>query len=369
MIPRARLDIAPGGIAFAAAQCILPGSYDSARQRVESAWPRGAHNLATLSVRTGFDLVLQALALPAGSEVLLTAVTIPDMARIVRAHNLVPVPVDIDADTLIPPAGALERAISPRSRVLVLAHLFGAWSDFSAAIEIAQRHGLLVIEDVAQSAGACRFAGDEASDVRMFSFGPIKTDTALGGAIISFRDPALAERVRAIEYAYPTQSRLHYAKRVARFAVLRSIATRPGMTLFARTCAIAGRSYDDVIAKAAKGFPGDEFLRQIRRRPGRALLAMLAHRLEHPATARLRQRAATGRAFARMLAPHVRVPGTATRRHTYWLFPVLARDPDALVIALRAAGYDATRGATSISVVEATAEQTDLRPPNALASG
>jgi perosamine synthetase len=365
MIPRARLDIGFRQLALAATHSLLPGNADVVRARIESAWPRDAHNLACLSVRTGFDLLLQVLALPRGTEVLLSAVTIPDMARIVRAHGLVPVPVDIDGDTLVPTAAALERAVSPRSRVLVLAHLFGAWSDFSDTIARAHRHGLLVIEDIAQSAGACRYAGHAESDVRMFSFGPIKTDTALGGAIISFTDASLAARARAAESTYPVQRRSHYAVRVVRFAVLRAIATRAGMTLFQRACALAGQSYDDVIAKAARGFPGDELIRQLRRRPGGPLLAMLAHRLTHPATARVRRRAATGRAFLGTLGPHVRVPGLSTQRHTFWLFPVIARDPDAAIRALRAAGFDATRGATSIAVVDAPPERPELHADNA----
>ena len=50
-----------------------------------------------LSVRTGWDLLLTALALPAGSEVVTSAVTIPDMVRIIEHHGLTPVPVDVDA--------------------------------------------------------------------------------------------------------------------------------------------------------------------------------------------------------------------------------------------------------------------------------
>ena len=49
---------------------------------------------------TGFDLLLQTLKLPAGSEILCSAITIPDMIYLVRHHGLVPVPVDLDVATL-----------------------------------------------------------------------------------------------------------------------------------------------------------------------------------------------------------------------------------------------------------------------------
>ncbi|HCK72012.1 MAG TPA: aminotransferase DegT, partial [Planctomycetaceae bacterium] len=49
-----------------------------------------------LSVRTGFDLLFQALNLPAGSEVLVSALTIDGMLRVIEEHDLVAVPVDLD---------------------------------------------------------------------------------------------------------------------------------------------------------------------------------------------------------------------------------------------------------------------------------
>ena len=51
--------------------------------------------LLTVSVRTAFDAILYVLNLPIGSEVVMTAVNIPDMVKMIRAHGLIPVPVDI----------------------------------------------------------------------------------------------------------------------------------------------------------------------------------------------------------------------------------------------------------------------------------
>ena len=63
--------------------------------------------LVCLSVRSGFDLLLQALALPAGSEILVSAVTHPDMVNIIERHDLRAVPVDLDLATLAPRAEAI----------------------------------------------------------------------------------------------------------------------------------------------------------------------------------------------------------------------------------------------------------------------
>lgn len=64
-----------------------------------------------LSVRTAFDLYLKALELPRGSLVVCSALTIPDMVTIFEEHGLVPVPVDLDPDTLAPEPGALESEV------------------------------------------------------------------------------------------------------------------------------------------------------------------------------------------------------------------------------------------------------------------
>ncbi|CAM9585611.1 unnamed protein product, partial [Hapterophycus canaliculatus] len=79
-----------------------------------------------LSVRTAFDLYLKALKLPRGSLVICSALTIPDMVTIFEEHGLVPVPVDLDPQTLAPEPGALEAGQQQRVRAIYVAHVFGA---------------------------------------------------------------------------------------------------------------------------------------------------------------------------------------------------------------------------------------------------
>ena len=92
---------------------------------MEAAWDARA-SLACLSVRSGFDALLGALALPRGSEVLMSAVNIADMARIIEAHGLTPVPVDLDMQTLTVSMASLARAATPCTRAVLVAHLFGS---------------------------------------------------------------------------------------------------------------------------------------------------------------------------------------------------------------------------------------------------
>src|SRR5918995_705417 len=97
--------------------------------------------LVCFSVRSGWDLWLAAQGLRAGDEVLVSAVTHPDMVRIIRGHGLRAVPVDIDPRTLAPLPLALEAALTPRTRVVLVAHLFGGRMDLDVVARFAREHG------------------------------------------------------------------------------------------------------------------------------------------------------------------------------------------------------------------------------------
>ena len=118
---RKRLDIGWWDLAVGMARCSLPGNRTSPRAKVEQLWPVD-DTVARLSVRSGFDLLLGALDLPRGSEILFSAVTVADMVRIARHHGLTPIPVDLDPATMAPTAKTLHRAMGPGARAVVVAH-------------------------------------------------------------------------------------------------------------------------------------------------------------------------------------------------------------------------------------------------------
>jgi dTDP-4-amino-4,6-dideoxygalactose transaminase len=352
--PRHRVDVTLAQLSRAAAAVVLARRTDRER-RVLAAWAGGHEGLVCLSVRTGLDLLLDALDLPAGDEIALSAITHPDMARVVEAHGLRPVPVDVDPTTLAPTVESLRRAIGPRTRVLVVAHLFGS------RVELAPlaREGVLLVEDCAQSFRGPRTAGDPRADVSLFSFGSIKTATALGGALVRVHDPVLRERMRARNGTLPVQSRLAYGRRVLRFATLHALA-RP--RIYALVAAVLGDRLDPTINGAVRGFPAGELLTRIRRQPSAPLLALLEHRLRTFDDARLQRRAALGDAAAEALASEV---GRRALDRTHWVFPVLASDPSRLVARLRRRGFDASTRTTSITVIPAPAERPELEPVQA----
>ena len=140
-----------------------------------------------------------------------------------KSHDLTPVPVDLDMSTLEVKEESLARGLTRRTRAILVAHLFGSRMNLETVFELATRKGLPAWEDCAQAYIGSRFNGDLLCDVRMFSFGPIKIETALGGAILQFKNPALCERLRSRMASYEVQTRAQYFRRVCKFIVVKMI--------------------------------------------------------------------------------------------------------------------------------------------------
>lgn len=357
MYARHRLDLSVADIAFGLLACARPGRREGIEPEILRLCSLGDDGLVCFSVRSGWDLWLAALGLRLGDEVLVSAVTHPDMVRIIRGHGLRTVPVDIEPETLSPRPEALQAALTARTRVVLVAHLFGGRMDLEPVARFAREHGLLLVEDCAQALQGPDSMGHPAADVSMYSFGTLKTSTALGGAILRVRDREVLWRMRRIRADYPVQRGREYAGKLVKVLSLVAVS-RPGpYGLLVRACARLGSDLDVLLNGVVRAFPPREpvevLFRRIRRRPSASLLALLARRLRTFDGARLARRAAAGERVARGLRPAVEHPGWRSSRRTHWLFPVVVPDPEAVVQELRLHGLDASRATSSIAVVEA----------------
>ncbi|GIS60275.1 MAG: hypothetical protein CM1200mP2_25000 [Planctomycetaceae bacterium] len=121
MWPRKRLDIGWLDMASLRAAFVFRWNRRRATANVLDAWPADGQTLPTMSVRSGLHLILGQLDWPRGSEILMSAMTIPDMARIVRHHGFVPVPVDLDLNTAAPHSNPSKRPrlLSPEASYLL----------------------------------------------------------------------------------------------------------------------------------------------------------------------------------------------------------------------------------------------------------
>jgi perosamine synthetase len=359
--PRHRLDIRLRDFAYALLAAAWARGPERLSARVEAGWAPGGQALACRSVRSGFHLLLDSLALPARSEVLVSAVTHPDMVRILEAHGLVAVPVDLDVATLAPRLELAERLVTPRTAAILVAHLFGGRVAMGPVAAFARRHRLLLWEDCAQAFTGAR-GGDSNADVSMYSFGALKTCTALGGALIGVKDSSLLARMRAAHFRWPVQARSDYVSSVLKFMVF-TLVTRPlPYGVLAALHRALGRDFDCTINSSVKAFRPGRLVPQLEVRPSAPLLATLSYRLRTFDDARLRRRAAAGEWLNAHLPGNLTLAGDRMEARSHWLFPVISRTPDQLILACRRAGVDAARGASSVTVVPAPGDRQESDP-------
>jgi dTDP-4-amino-4,6-dideoxygalactose transaminase len=152
---------------------------------------------------------LETADLQPGDEVLVGAYNFYVIVRLVIQKSLVPVFVDIDPETLgIDPAD-LERKITPRSRMVLVTHMFGNPSDMTRIAAICERHELQLFEDCAHAVGSTCDGKQVGAfgDGALFSFGVYKIVNTFGGGMLALRDPARAARLTKLnESAGPLQA-------------------------------------------------------------------------------------------------------------------------------------------------------------------
>lgn len=161
------------------------------------------HGIACASGTDALLLPLRALGLQPGDEVIAPAFTFFATAGAIHNAGGRPVFVDIEPGTFNVDPAAVEAAITPRTRAIVLVHIFGQMADVGALAALARKHDLMLVEDAAQAIGARRKvdgtwrAAGELGTVGSFSFFPTKNLGAWGdGGMMVAQDDDLAARLR-----------------------------------------------------------------------------------------------------------------------------------------------------------------------------
>ena len=156
------------------------------------------HCTALNSGTSALHLALLAAGIGRGDEVITVSMTFVATAAAISYSGARPVFVDVKPDTWTMNPALIEAAITPRTKAILPVHLHGLMADMDPIIDIARRHGLVVIEDAAQSHGA-EYKGRRAGsigDVGCFSFYPGKNLGAYGegGAAVT-NNPDLARQM------------------------------------------------------------------------------------------------------------------------------------------------------------------------------
>lgn len=338
--PPHRLDLGLAGWLNAVA-ALRHNDATVARSALEDFWAPDRDGLAFLSVRSAFDCALTVLDWPVGTEVLVSAVNIREMINLLSLHGLVAVPLDLDFDTLLPTPEAIEAAVTPATRGFLLAHLFGGVGDVGPLFERARSLGLFCFEDAAQAFHSPADRGHPLADLSFFSFGTIKTSTALGGALVRVAKPSFRAGMVEVQDTWPMQPRSAYGAKLARALLFLGVQTTLVYSLMTRACALVRSDMGALMRQMSRGFgglPPSEMLRALRHRPCAPLLAVLHSRLASSNASRLQAR----RAWGLEVAAAASVPGAAHAFHTHWLIPVRVADIASALAALRADGFDAS---------------------------
>jgi len=162
------------------------------------------------------QIAMMALGLKPGDEVITASFTYVATAEVIALLKLTPVLVDVLPDTFLIDPKAVERAITPKTKAIVPVHLFGQCADMEVLMDIAKRHNLAVIEDVAQAIGSDYMLKNGTTQkagtigtIGCTSFFPSKNLGCYGdGGAIFTNDDDLAKRMRMI--ANHGQSTLYY---------------------------------------------------------------------------------------------------------------------------------------------------------------
>ena len=160
-----------------------------------------AEGIALNTGTSALHLALLAGGVGPGDEVITVPMTFTATGAAIAYTGATPVFVDVDPDSFTMDPAQVEAKISPRTKAIMPVHLYGQMADMDALLVIADRHGLLLIEDAAQ-AHLAEYRGRQAGSIGhagAFSFYPGKNLGAYGeGGLATTNDSGLARKIRLL---------------------------------------------------------------------------------------------------------------------------------------------------------------------------
>ncbi len=186
-------------------ECLETGWISSAGRFVDrfeaefAAYCGMRHGVAVANGTVALELAVASLGIGAGDEIIMPTFTIISCAQAAIYNSAKPVLVDSDPDTWCMDVSQVEARITPRTRAVMPVHIYGHPVDIDPLRDLADAHGLLVIEDAAEAHGAL-YKGRRCGglgDVSCFSFYANKIVTTGEGGMVLTNDAAVAEIARS----------------------------------------------------------------------------------------------------------------------------------------------------------------------------
>jgi len=176
------------------------GSFVSRFEEEFSSYVNRKYGVAVANGTAALDIAVAALEIGKDDEVIMPTFTIISCASAVVRAGAIPVLVDSDADTWNMNVSEIEARITPRTKAIMAVHIYGLPVDMEPLLEIADRHGLAVIEDAAEMIGQTYHGKPCGSfgHISTFSFYPNKHITTGEGGMCVTNDTQLAERCKSL---------------------------------------------------------------------------------------------------------------------------------------------------------------------------
>lgn len=186
--------------------CLKSGWISSAGKYIdqfESGWAEYCnmpHGIAVSNGTTALHIAVRLLDLQPGDEVIMPTFTIISCAQAITYCGGVPVLIDSDPRNWQMDVKQIESRITPRTRAIMVVHIYGHPADMDPILELARKHGLMVIEDAAETHGA-EYRGKKCGgfgDISIFSFYANKLITTGEGGMLLTKRSDIADKARSL---------------------------------------------------------------------------------------------------------------------------------------------------------------------------
>jgi perosamine synthetase len=209
------------------AECIRTGWVSSAGHFIEEFEQKWAeycgrkYGIAVSNGTVALQLAIACLGLKPGDEVIMPTFTIISCAQAVIYNGGIPVLVDAERRTWCMDVEQVKNRITKRTRAIMAVHIYGHPVNMDPLLELADKHGLMIIEDAAEAHGAEYLSGHNTSHptwrrcgsfgtVSCFSFYANKLITTGEGGMVLVDDPKLAEKARSLRNLCFQETRRFY---------------------------------------------------------------------------------------------------------------------------------------------------------------
>lgn len=177
-----------------------PGTYTAKFAEAFAALQGGGYAVPMMNGTITMEVALRAADIGWGDEVIVPAYTFQATAAAPMAAGAIPVIVDTHPDNYCADPAAVEAAITPKTKAIIVVHIAAQMTDMDAIMAIAKKHGLVVIEDCAHAHGA-QWRGEGSGtigDFGSFSLQSAKALTTGEGGVLLCRDEHMAQRAASI---------------------------------------------------------------------------------------------------------------------------------------------------------------------------